>query len=222
MRTTISIIVAILIPVLAFSQNKPTQRVILKNGSAINGTVQLMADGTYEVKSASGDTFYFLPSEVERVIGLSQENDTDKNGNVKKGRNEVEGPVIRYRNTLRFSGSSTELSQNDFLSNDSWNKYLNNRKKGKTGRILLYSGLGGIALGGIEIGIGLSNDNNKVLQYIGTAFIAAGLGVAIAGLSMTISSNKNLNQMANEFNPNPGYALNFGMQQHGLGFALNF
>lgn len=221
MRTTISIIVAILIPVLAFSQNKPTQRVILKNGSAINGTVQLMADGTYEVKSASGDTFYFLPSEVERVIGLSQENDTDKNGNVKKGRNEVGGPVVRRRNKLCFSEGMTELKQGDFLSNESWNKYLQNKKKGNTGRILLYSGIGGVVLGGIEIIIGGSTDNDGLI-YAGGGFLAAGLGVGITGLCITIDSNRNLNRMANEFSPNPGYALNFGIQQHGLGFALNF
>lgn len=88
MRTAISLIVALFLPLLAFSQNKSTQRVILKNGVTINGTVQLMNDGSYEVTTATGDTFYFLPSEVKRVVGLSEGAATSSNG---KSQNKVAG-----------------------------------------------------------------------------------------------------------------------------------
>lgn len=221
MKHYLILVLALTLPILSFAQTKPIQRIYLKNGVTINGTVQHMADGTYEVKSATGDTFYFLPSEVERITGLSEESATDKKGSAKKGKNKVAGPVIRHRNTLCFSEDMTELKQGDFYSLDSWNKYLEIQSKGKTGRILLYSGIGGIVLGQAGELIGLAA-GSEIVPYIGLAVFAAGLGVGISGLCMTISSNKKMSKLAQEFNPNPGYALNFGVQQYGIGFSLSF
>ena len=64
-------VLAFVLPIISFAQTNPTQRIQLKNGVTINGTVQLLSDGTYEVISTTGDTFYFSPSEIARVVDLS-------------------------------------------------------------------------------------------------------------------------------------------------------
>ncbi len=71
MKHYLILVLALTLPILSFAQTKPMQRIYLKNGVTINGTVQLMTDGSYEVTTDTGDTFYFHPSEVKRVVGLS-------------------------------------------------------------------------------------------------------------------------------------------------------
>jgi len=52
--------------------------------------------------------------------------------------------------------------------------------------------------------------------------IYGGSGIAITGLAFNIVGNIRLKQTAETSNQQPGYALDFGAQQHGMGFALHF
>lgn len=80
MKHYLILVMVLILPILSFAQTKPMQRIYLKNGVTINGTVQLMTDGSYEVTTDTGDTFYFLPSEVKRVVGFSESAATSSNG----------------------------------------------------------------------------------------------------------------------------------------------
>lgn len=80
MKHYLILVLVLILPILSFAQTKPMQRIYLKNGVTINGTVQLMTDGSYEVTTDTGDTFYFLPSEVKRVVGFSESAATSSNG----------------------------------------------------------------------------------------------------------------------------------------------
>lgn len=121
MKHYLILVLALTLPILSFAQTKPIQRIYLKNGVTINGTVQLMNDGSYEVTTDTGDTFYFLPSEVKRVVGLSESAATSSNG---KSHNKVAGNYTGWvigsgvgyeqgnTSNAHFYGQSTYLGWN--------------------------------------------------------------------------------------------------------------
>lgn len=107
MKHFVTLVLSLVLPVLSFGQTNPMQRIQLKNGVTINGTVQLMSDGTYEVKSTTGDTFYFSPSEVVRVVDLSESVAASSGG---KGKTIVDR---KYKGWVIGSGVGLERCKNN-------------------------------------------------------------------------------------------------------------
>lgn len=212
MKRFILFIFLVVLSTLAYCQNNGAKRLFLKDGTVINGDIQIEPDGSYKVKTSNGDIFYFLPSEVEQrgEEKVKTEKQLPQNDII------IGEKIERHGNMLRFVDTKTPLSKNDFYRLEGWEKYESIRKKGKIGRNLLYGGLGGIALGAGFIIIGRES------VPIGLVLGLSGIGVSITGAVFTIKSNKRLNRMEDSYVRSAGYSLNFGAQQYGVGFAFRF
>lgn len=221
MRTAILFIVTLLLPVLAFSQNGSQRSLTLKNGTTIKGEVEIQDDGTYQVKTASGDVFYFMEDEIKKGNA--------SNTKIKIPKNASNSVVFRSGNQLYYVDGLRPLSQDDFNTLEGWNTYMKASKKGESGRIVTRWGSGAFLLGGVLVGIGYlagqHGDMGEISSIIGVTglFLAgAGLITDVTGLCIIWSSNSKLNKIAKGYNQTPGYALNFGVQQHGIGLSLTF
>lgn len=221
-RSIIIILCIFLLPLLAYSQDQNIQRLFLKDGRALSGKVVIAENGIYQIETVDGDIFYFQPDEIDGVIGLHN----DKVG--KKKSFKTSDVVFRKGNELRFIVDNQPLSQHNFNTLTGWINYEKAKKNGKTGRICLYSGAGALVLGYGTVGLLAltgkihSGTGSDLLLGLGSGVVGVGFITGITGLIMTLSSNSKLNKMANTYNQNPGYALNFGVQQNGIGFAFNF
>lgn len=220
MRTAILFIVTLLLPVLAFSQNGSQRSLTLKNGTTIKGEVEIQDDGTYQVKTASGDVFYFMEDEIKKGNA--------SNTKIKIPKNASNSVVFRSGNQLYYVDGLRPLSQGDFNTLEGWNTYMKASKKGASGRIVTRWGNGAILVGGVLVGIGVilaGQEMGEISSIIGVPglFLAfAGLITDVTGLCIIWSSNSKLNKIAKGYNQTPGYAINFGVQQHGIGLSLSF
>lgn len=215
MRHIILFICSILISVFSLAQNQNVKRIVLTDGTVINGQAERQADGTIMVSTTNGDIFFFQPSEVSRIIGPKDALSTESQ---EAGFDSV---VTRKGNKLCFVNSGIALTQQDFYSTKEWEEYLSIQRKGRTGRILLYSGLGGLGMGAAYLGIGFGTQT-EVLKILGVVAGLAGLGVGITGLVLTTGSNRRLNNIEDSFNKNSEVKLSFGIQKYGVGLALAF
>lgn len=216
MRHVILFIISILVSVYAFAQNQGLQRIVLTDGTVINGKAEKQADGTIMVSTINGDAFFFHPSEINRIVSLNQSSTIESHPSA------VDLTVKRKGYELCFANSGLALTKENYNSRESWEEYKLIADKGKIGRVLLYSGLGAFVLGGAGIYIMLESGWPTGLVIASGALSAAGLGTGISGLVMTINSNKKLNKLADSYYWNSGVQLSLGVQQHGVGFALSF
>lgn len=214
-RRIIIVLCALSLPLLAHPQNKNTQRLFLKDGRALSGAVTITENGSYQIETIDGDIFFFESNEVEGVIGLPWEKDAKKKG-IKP-----DDVVFRKGNQLYSVKTNQPLTQHDFNTMTGWYKYEKARIIGKAGRICMYSGAGTLVLswGIMFCGSDLSSESLQIAEFIAGC---VGFASGITGLIMTLNSNSKLKIMANAYNDNPGYVLNFGVQKNGIGFALNF
>ncbi len=88
------------------------------------------------------------------------------------------------------------------------------------GKWIAIGGGGAMITGGVLMAIGRGEMQDEGL--VGLFIYGAGFISGITGLILIFNAHSKLNKMANTYNQNPGYALNFGVQQNGIGFAFNF
>ena len=223
MRHLLLFICCTIVSVISFAQNRELQRIVLNDGTIINGQVEKQTDGTIMVSTDNGDIFFFQPSEVNRVIGANQLLTAEsQTGN-------IDSTVKRKGNKLYYAKSGMALTKDDYYSPEAWEEYQTIVKRGKTSRILLASGVGAVSFGfvGMFIAgqISGNGENSGVAPTVGItsfAITVAGLGVGVTGLFLTISSNNKLNRLANSYNQNSAVKLSLGIQQSGVGLALAF
>ena len=223
MKKALLVVLAALCTLVAYAQEKTEKQIVLKNGTALTGFVDVQPDGSYRVEVASGDVFYFTSAEVSKV--------TDSKGKIVFKKQESEQGVHNYtptessvfvrRGKLYSSATGEALTQNDFVSLGEWEKYQRGRNTRKTGNALLWSGVGSSVVGVAGIVV-FTNNNNDELAYISLGVGTAGIALITAGVIVKVIGNKQIKLIANNYNQRPGYALDFGAQQYGVGFALKF
>ena len=215
MKRIITLLITCLIPLFVLAQEREEKRLELKNGSVLTGFVEVQQDGSYMLETASGDVFFFSPSEVSKVVLLkSKPKDKEKRS----------GRIYRSGGELRFIDTGELLTQDDFLNYQGWEKYQKAQKMRKTGHnIMLWGSLGCIAAGLLVGGVLWPNTGDVGMLWA-PAVIGGMAAVApfTTGLILKSSGNSKLNKMVNSYNQRPGYVLNFGAQQYGIGFAFNF
>ena len=237
MKKSILLILVCLLPISLFAQEKEEKSIELKNGTVLKGYVEQQPDGSYLVETASGDMLFFSPSEVSRIINLKPTPENDE----KQNKSSAGGLVYRRKGELCFSATGTPLTQDDFFNFQGWEKYQKAQRLRKTGnKIMLWGSIGCIAAGVIVGGVIMFSygeyeyydSYHDVYRNYGYDYSVFGASSAIGGMASVVpivtgliiksSGNAKLNKMAKVYNQNPGYVLNFGPQQHGVGFALNF
>ena len=210
MKKIVILIILFLVPVLALAQEKVVNRVELKNGTNLIGVVQVQSDGSYQVETTSGDVLVFPPSEVNRVVGVDDPV-------------LIEKIVYKKGGQIRFLSTGKPLEQNDFSVYPDWEKYRGAQKKRKAGTIMMISGAT-VAVGSFAVFyVTFINDpptDSVIDSYKWLSY--GGIGIALTGLAFNIVGNIRLKQIAESFNQQPGYALDFGAQPHGVGVALHF
>lgn len=218
MKKTFLFIALIIVSFLAMAQEKTEMRLDLKNGTSLTGQVQIQSDGSYLIEMPSGDVFFFSPSEVERAVAIrsiaSQEGQKDY----------YEGRIVEKRKgKIYMLSTDKELTPQDFMTFQGWEKYRKAQNAIKTANILLIVTGGMVAAGGaiaMPYLIGASDDS--VVAMTGGLIGLAAAPVAVASLIFGISGNKRLTKIQDVFNYSPGYVLDFGAQQNGIGFALKY
>ncbi len=121
--------------------------------------------------------------------------------------------------------------------------YVGAVKQRKTGKTLIWSGIGGLVGGAVLYGVGVSKVSGQVNQNSsqediqkalqdnpgaagmvlgGTLLMAVG-GIALdAGIPIAIIGKKRLNWVADDYNARKGLTYQIGATPNGIGFALNF
>lgn len=221
MKKALLVVLAALCTLVANAQEKTEKQIVLKNGIALTGVVEVQPDGSYRVEVASGDVFYFTSAEVSKV--------TDSKGKIVFKKQESEQGVHNYiptessvfvrRGKLYSSVTGEALTQNDFASLGEWEKYQRGRNTRKTGNALLWSGVG-VSVAGVAGFVWFGNFAWSEHLSIGVG--SAGIALVTAGIIVKVIGNKQIKLIANNYNQRPGYALDFGAQQYGVGFALKF
>ena len=119
-----------------------------------------------------------------------------------------------------------ELTQNDFMTYQGWEKYKKAHRQSKTGTILFISaGAATVvgALGGMIIGLSYGDfDFEYVAEGAAVGALFVGVPCIIGGVVFKMIGNKQLKKIEQTYNQTPGYVLDFGAQQNGIGFALKF
>lgn len=221
MKKALLILVACMLSIIAMAQDKKEMKLELKNGSTLTGMVTVQQDGSYILENTSGDIFYFEASEVKKatvVVASSasqlQGSDDYCGGNT----------VYKKGGSLRFYANNEKLSQKDFVDFQSWQQYQKAQKNRKTGNILMITGAGVIAasfaLAALFPDAHIDTGNASI--HVAAFSSIAGLATTITGVVFNISGNVKLKKMENAYNQNPGYVIDFGSQQYGVGFALKF
>ena len=121
--------------------------------------------------------------------------------------------------------------------------YVGACKQRKTGKTLIWSGLGGMVGGAVLYGVGLSkvagkisqNSSNEDIQKAfegnpgsagmvvgGTLLMAAGAIALDAGIPLAIIGKKRLNWVAEDYNARKGLTYQMGVTPSGVGLAINF
>lgn len=220
MKRIVILLFTIILPVVMLAQEKVEKRLELKNGNVLTGFVQVQQDGSYLLETASGDIFFFSPAEISKVTDL---NPTTKNESAMTV--PISGTIFRDGGELRFSSNGMALTQENFSDYQGWEKYQKAKKLRKTGNAIMLWGPIGCVAAGIITGSVLFGFNYYSTDYLWGPIAIGGM-VASAPLTACIIiksvGNKRLNRIAEAYNQRPGYVLNFGAQQYGVGFALNF
>lgn len=221
MKKLFVLVLLCLFPISLFAQGREEKSIELQNGTVLKGNVELQQDGTYLVETSSGDVFFFSPSEVKRIVNLKAVPENDGKQIPSTGEQ-----VYRRKGELCFTATGIPLTQGDFVNYQGWEKYKKAQKLRKTGNgIMLWGTIGCIAAGIIAGGLFKETHDGVAFHY--NIFLVGIGGMAsvvplVTGIIIKSSGNAKLNKMAKAYNQNPGYVLNFGPQQHGVGFALNF
>ena len=216
MKRIVILLFTIILPAVMLAQEKVEKRLELKNGNVLTGFVQVQQDGSYLLETASGDIFFFSPAEISKVTDL---NPTPKNESAIQA--PTSGSVFRDGGELRFSSNGMALTQENFSDYQGWEKYQKAKKLRKTGNsIMLWGPIGCVAAGIITYSV-LFGFNYNLWAPIALGGMVASAPLT-AGIIIKSVGNKRLNRIAEAYNQRPGYVLNFGAQQYGVGFALNF
>lgn len=222
MKRIAILLFTIFLPIILLGQEKVEKRLELKNGNILTGFVQIQQDGSYLLETASGDIFFFSPSEISKMTDL---NPTSKKESTIMA--PISGSVFRDGGELRFSSNGMALTQEDFADYQGWDKYQKAKRLRKTGnRIMLWGSIGCVSAGVLAGAVFCWIEYGEL--DVEDLLIASALGAGATVIPLTTgviiksSGNKRLNKIAEAYNQRPGYVLNFGAQQHGVGFALNF
>ena len=192
-------------------------RLDLKNGTSLTGQVQIQPDGSYLIEMPSGDVFFFSPKEVERAVAIRS------NASQVGQKDYYEGRIVEKRKGKIYKLSTgEELVPGDFVTYSGWEKYRKAQNAIKTSNILLITTGGMVAVGGSILGVYLATDGSVGLDIAAGVLGMAAIPVAITSLIFGISGNKRLIKIQDAYNYSPGYVLDFGAQQNGIGFALKF
>ena len=119
--------------------------------------------------------------------------------------------------------------------------YVGASKQRKTGKTLIWSGIGGLVGGAVLYGVGLNkaqittsstkeemekafqdNPGSAGMILGGTLLMAAGGVLLDIGIPVSIIGKKRLNWVADDYNARKGLTYQFGATPSGVGFALNF
>ena len=214
-----------LMAILVYSQERVEKQLVLKNGTTISGYITTQSDGSFIVETSTGDMFFYTPSEVKRVIAPSAPATVTNNSSA---------IVYKKGGSIRFIENDKKLEQADFIYPKDWGKYKGAQNTRGWGIGLLVAGPL-VTSAGI-FGILYSNANwnflNEYTPFLGmdawgleTASIvtaATGGVLTVVGLTCTIIGNVKIKNIGKQYNNNPGYAIDFGTQQHGIGFAMTF
>lgn len=215
------------IPFMLFAQEKKEMQLELKNGTSLSGMVQIQPDGSFLLETDSGDVFFFNSSEVKKATPVAKP--VNLPGSDENYQWEI---VYKKGGKLRFSQTGEFLSQKDFSTYEGWQNYQKARSSIKTANILLITTGGIVAVGGATAIVGAILDVSeldKEMEFNGDEIASVGgiIGLAavipaITSLIFGIVGNTQLKKMADTYNQHPGYVLDFGAQQYGVGFALKF
>lgn len=225
MKRIVFVIIACMLPLLALAQEKKEMKLDLKNGTSLTGMVTIQKDGSYLLETSSGDIFFFEVSEVRKATVITQE---PLSPVVLAGSDYYEGKVVyKEGSCLRLYENNEALTQKDFATYPAWERYQKAKKKAKSGaNLMIWGSIGGVlagAAGGAIVGvINEEIDEEYILAGMGGGAMLFSVPLFITGLILNISGNKQLKKMENTYNQSPGYVIDFGAQQHGVGFALKF
>ena len=212
MKKTFLFFALIIVSFLAMAQEKKEMKLELKNGSTLTGLVTVQQDGSYLLETSTGDMFFFDASEVKRAISIK-----DKETHIKV--------VHKKGGNLLFVDTEEKLTETDFATNSGWRQYQKAQKNRKTGNILMITGAGVMAASFALAALfpeALRIDTENASMHVATFSSIAGLATTITGVVFNISCNVKLKKIENAYNKNPGYVIDFGAQQNGVGFALKF
>lgn len=92
MMKKLCFIISVLLCTMASAQEqKVRQKVVLRNGTELNGYVMGQPDGGYIIETDMGDVFYYTASEIRRIVSVDAdkaEMTSDEVGSKRKSRNE--------------------------------------------------------------------------------------------------------------------------------------
>ncbi len=204
--------------VLAIAQDKTEKKLQLKNGTTLSGVVEVQTDGSYRLETAAGDVFFFSPSEVSKVIDDTPKADKKATAQLKKV-SDAEAVVYRKGGNLLFKSTGAKLTQEDFASFEGWDKYRKAQNLHGWGNGLMYGGAGalaGFAIAQLALGDDLADEDIVIPAIVGSS------SILITGVVLKLIGNKKIAKIGDGYNHNPGYVLDFGAQQSGIGFAIKF
>ena len=217
MKKIIILLVALIIPSFIFAQDRTEKRVELKNGTVLTGFVEIQKDGSCILETSSGDVFFYSPSEVSRILTIPKVVQVPQIGTNNSGRT-----VYRDKGTIKFIDSGMELTSNDFLNFQDWDKYESAQIKRKTGNVMMIAGGAVFVVSGGVVAMGLLCD----LEILPEISFGVATGIAapaiIVGLINSCVGNRQLKMIEKQYNQHPGYVLDFGVHENGVGFALKF
>lgn len=226
MKKFVTLLVVSLVTLTAMAQEKVEKRIELKNGTILTGFVQEQQDGSYRVETESGDVLVFSSSEVERIVEGNLMTSNPQTNKYYEGMT-----LYKKGGNLHFYSSGQKLEQKDFTTYPGWEKYQKAQKKWRTGNTITITSAVSLAAGvGLLTPYLLANytnaieytDSMELFLHIGGALSTVSVAMLVTGLIIKGNGNKQLTVIRDSYNQNPGYALNFGAQQHGLGLALVF
>ena len=208
MKKLLFIVLAMICTLSVLAQEKTEKQLILKNGTRLTGIVEIQQDGSYRLESATGDVFFFLPSEVSKVSDVQA---------VKRNDNYTPSASSVYvkKGTLRFTSTGEALTKNDFASFEAWDVYNSGRRMRKFGNAALWGGIGLAASSLVYASTTPDYESSMLLGNTGSALLIAGVVLKCVG-------NHKIKSIAKKYNQQPDYSLDFGAQQYGIGFALKF
>ena len=232
MRKLILIVSMALLCILAYSQERVVKEVILGDGNTISGYVTTQTDGSYKVETPAGDVFFFSSSEVKMVREME----------VKRVIEGVPGQVIVYKRggSIRFCSNDQKLTQEDFTSIKGWREYKGAKNLRGWGYATSAIGLVAVPAACVLIdyyaipkyswayysnGDGSFREEAYYHQGFGELTqisVIVGSTLFAGGLAMIIVGNTKIKKIVKGYNNKPGYAFDFGAQQHGIGFAMTF
>lgn len=222
MKKILIIVIACLFSVIAMAQEKEEKRLELKNGTVLTGYVEVQQDGSYLLETSAGDVFFFTPSEVARVMAIVPSAQSTNYEIDYYGGKTVE----KRKGKIYMLSTGEELSQKDFMNYQGWEKYQKAQRQSKIGTILFISAGGAVVAGAlvgtiITLGSEIKDPVDVAIGALGGA-VYVGVPCIIGGVVFKAIGNKQLKKIEQSYNQTPGYVLDFGAQQNGIGFALKF